>query len=83
MASHRELFDVVSNPEFLREGTAVSDFLHPGPHRGRLADSERAAAVLAQGIYAPLTDRRLLPLGNAPYSLVRCLALGTASALAR
>jgi UDPglucose 6-dehydrogenase len=49
----RHLFDVVSNPEFLREGTAVTDFLHPD----RIvvgADSERAAAILAR-IYLPLT----------------------------
>jgi UDPglucose 6-dehydrogenase len=46
--------DVVSNPEFLREGTAVTDFLYPD----RIvvgADSERAAAVLRE-IYAPLTS---------------------------
>ena len=50
----REMFDVVSNPEFLREGTAVADFLHPD----RIvvgADSERAARVL-QEIYLPLTS---------------------------
>lgn len=50
----RELFDVVSNPEFLREGTAVADFLHPD----RIvvgSDSARAAALL-NAIYAPLTS---------------------------
>src|SRR5580698_11288166 len=47
----RDLFDVVSNPEFLREGTAVTDFLHPD----RIvvgANSERAAAML-DDIYKP------------------------------
>jgi UDPglucose 6-dehydrogenase len=45
-------FDVVSNPEFLREGTAVSDFLHPD----RIvvgAGTDRAADLLRR-IYAPL-----------------------------
>jgi UDPglucose 6-dehydrogenase len=47
-------FDVVSNPEFLREGTAIIDFLHPD----RIvvgANNERSADLLRQ-IYAPLTD---------------------------
>ena len=47
-------FDVASNPEFLREGTAVTDFLYPD----RIvvgADTERCAAVLRE-IYKPLTD---------------------------
>ena len=46
-------FDVVSNPEFLREGTAVVDFLHPD----RIvvgAANDRSAKVL-QRIYEPLT----------------------------
>ncbi|HEY1160582.1 MAG TPA: UDP-glucose/GDP-mannose dehydrogenase family protein [Terracidiphilus sp.] len=46
-------FDVVSNPEFLREGTAIADFLHPD----RIvvgAGNERSAGVLRR-IYEPLT----------------------------
>ncbi|MGB7267048.1 MAG: UDP-glucose/GDP-mannose dehydrogenase family protein [Terracidiphilus sp.] len=48
-----EQFDVVSNPEFLREGTAVVDFLHPD----RIvvgAKNERSAEILRR-IYEPLT----------------------------
>src|SRR6266516_320118 len=47
-------FDVASNPEFLREGTAVTDFLYPD----RIVvgvDSERCASVLRE-VYAPLTN---------------------------
>ncbi len=49
-----KMFDVVSNPEFLREGTAVADFLHPD----RIvvgADTERSRQILGD-IYAPLTS---------------------------
>ena len=47
-------FDVVSNPEFLREGSAIIDFLHPD----RIVvgtNTERSAEVLRR-IYEPLTS---------------------------
>jgi UDPglucose 6-dehydrogenase len=59
-------FEVVSNPEFLREGTAVLDFLFPD----RIvvgADNPRAAAML-QEVYEPLTSGRY-------YSLPECVPM--------
>jgi UDPglucose 6-dehydrogenase len=47
-------FDVASNPEFLREGTAVTDFLYPDRIVAGV-ESERCAEVLRE-IYEPLTS---------------------------
>jgi UDPglucose 6-dehydrogenase len=52
--AHPELFDIASNPEFLREGTAVTDFMYPD----RIVvgvETERAAEVMKQ-LYGPLTS---------------------------
>ena len=53
---HRKIsFDVASNPEFLREGQAVEDFMHPD----RIvigAESEKAEKILRE-IYKPIQSQ--------------------------
>jgi len=49
---HEVDFDVVSNPEFLREGSAISDFMHPD----RIVigvETEKARKIMAK-LYQPL-----------------------------
>lgn len=49
-------FRVASNPEFLREGTAVGDFLHPD--RIVVGVEDEAAERQLKEIYQPVLDRR-------------------------
>jgi len=49
-------FDVASNPEFLREGTAVGDFFHPD--RIVVGVENEKSAVVMREIYKPILEHK-------------------------
>lgn len=51
-------YDVASNPEFLKEGTSVEDFLHPDRIVAGV-DSQRAANILRE-LYRPLIEQKFV-----------------------
>jgi len=51
-AGGKHRFAVVSNPEFLREGSAIDDFMHPD--RVVIGTRDPKAADLMQDVYSPL-----------------------------
>ena len=51
----RKNFSVISNPEFLREGTAINDFFFPD--RIVIGTSDKRANKLMNSLYAPLLSK--------------------------
>ncbi len=56
LATRKLDYDVASNPEFLREGSSVEDFLHPD--RIVVGVESARAAQLMREIYEPIIQRR-------------------------
>jgi UDPglucose 6-dehydrogenase len=56
MAAAEAQFDVVSNPEFLREGSAVYDTFNPD--RIVLGSNSSRAVEMMQALYAPIVERK-------------------------
>jgi UDPglucose 6-dehydrogenase len=69
-------FDVVSNPEFLREGSAVFDTFNPD--RIVLGGNSKKAIAMMQELYAPIVERNFAE--NKSLSAVPVLATDLSSA---
>jgi UDPglucose 6-dehydrogenase len=52
VGSSKHTFAVVSNPEFLREGSAIEDFMHPD--RVVIGTRDERAASMMMDVYSPL-----------------------------
>ncbi|HUO17279.1 MAG TPA: UDP-glucose/GDP-mannose dehydrogenase family protein [Verrucomicrobiae bacterium] len=77
-------FSVASNPEFLREGTAVTDFLYPD--RIVIGADDELSTLLLQEIYAPLTsgsyysEPHTVPSAGYKHAMVPLIVTNTKSA---
>lgn len=56
-SDQRQNFSVVSNPEFLREGRAVEDYLHPD--RVVLGSDDPKALELVAEVYVPILEQHI------------------------
>lgn len=66
-------FAVVSNPEFLREGQAIRDFLHPD--RVIIGGADENAVSLLRQLYAPFTDpERILVMDSRSAEMAKYVA---------
>jgi UDPglucose 6-dehydrogenase len=73
-AETKTSFDVVSNPEFLREGSAVSDFLNPD--RIVVGSSSNKARTVMEELYQPFTNKgvKLLLMDEASAEMTKYAA---------
>src|ERR1700730_17837253 len=77
-------FSVASNPEFLREGTAVTDFLYPD--RIVVGTDDEFSAFTLQEVYRPLTagtyylQKDVIPIAGEPSPKARIIVTNTKSA---
>jgi len=51
----KKLFSVVSNPEFLREGEAIRDFIYPD--RIIIGSNDKKSTQILRSLYSPLTSK--------------------------